>query len=65
MNGIKKLYMSSKGTLSLLIFVGSLLALFAGRLDSTAFAAIVSTVAIIFNYTRYKSDQLGLGDAKP
>ena len=64
MNGIKKLYMSSKGVLSLLIFFGSLAALFYGKLDSLAFSAIVSTVAIIYNYTRYRSDQLGIGSSQ-
>lgn len=56
MKGIKKLADSSKGCLTLIIFIGSLVALFCGKLDGLAFAGIVSTLSVIYNYTRAKTD---------
>lgn len=56
LDGIKGLMKSRKGVLSLLIFFGSLIALFLSKLDSLAFAGIVSTIAVIYNYAQSKTD---------
>ena len=47
--GIKGLLQSRKGTFCLLLTAISSVALFLGRLDPTAFAAILSTIAVIYN----------------
>lgn len=53
---LKGLLTSKKALLCLLIFVVSAIALFVKRLDGPSFAAIVSTVAIIYNYCQHKID---------
>ena len=56
LSGLSGLASSRKGTLSILIFGGSLTALLLGKLDGMSFAAIVSTVAVIYNYCQHKVD---------
>lgn len=54
--GLTGLLQSKKGVLSLIILAVSGTALFFGKLDSMSFAAVVSTVAVIYNYCAHKVD---------
>ena len=57
LNGLKGLLTSRKGTLSLIIFVGSLVALFMSKMDGVSFAAVMGTVQLIFCWSHSKTDQ--------
>lgn len=56
MKGLVGLLRSRKATLCLIILAIGSVALFLGKLDSTAYAAIVSSVVLIYNYTVHKLD---------
>lgn len=58
--GLLQLLESKKGTICLIIFFGSLISNFTNHLQSTAFAAIVSTIAIIYNYSATRMDMAAL-----
>lgn len=65
-SGITGLVKSKKGTFSLLIFLASLVAVFMSKIDGASFAAIVSAVTVIYNYTTHKTDVAALQmSAKP
>lgn len=55
-DGIKSLFKSSKGTLSLIILACAMVAVMFNKIEGNAFAAVMSVVASIFMYTRMKSD---------
>jgi hypothetical protein len=54
--GIKKLFISSKGTLSIIILCIATFALFSGHLPGMYFAAVVGTVGSVFSYTQHRTD---------
>lgn len=56
MNGLKGLINSKKATLCLIIFACSFMALMLQHLDGLSFAAIVSSIVLIYNYTQNKAD---------
>lgn len=60
LEGIKNLFKSTKGTLSLIILACAMTAVMCGKLESNAFAAVISTIGSIFMFTRMKSDQQGV-----
>lgn len=62
LNGIKGLLQSRKGTLSLIIFIGSLVALFMSKLDGVSFAAIVGIVQALFCWAHSKTDQQAIAN---
>jgi hypothetical protein len=56
LHGVKKLLISSKGTLSLIIFSIATVALFRGALPGAYYAAIVGSISTIFCYTQHRTD---------
>lgn len=54
--GLVELFKSRKATMCLIIFATSSVALFMGKLDGTAYAGIVGSIVLIYNYTQNKSD---------
>jgi hypothetical protein len=54
--GLLGLLVSRKGSLSLLIFGCSFVAIMTNHLDGPSFAAITSTVAAIYHWTQHKLD---------
>lgn len=56
MLGIRGLLESRKATLCLIILLLSSVGLFVGKLDGVSYAAVVSTVAIIYNFCQHKVD---------
>jgi hypothetical protein len=54
LNGIKKLFESSKGTMCLIILLISTVALWQNKLEGIYYAGIVSTIGVIFCHTRSK-----------
>ncbi len=60
LKGIKGLFASRKGTLSLII-VAAIVALAAtGHLDGIAFAGVMASVQAIFCWTQAKTDQVSM-----
>lgn len=60
-NGIKGLLASKKGTLSLILLTCATAANLLGKLDSTAYAAVVGTIGTIYCWTAAKIDAASLG----
>jgi wobble nucleotide-excising tRNase len=56
LHGVKKLLVSSKGTLSLIILSIATIALFYGKLPGAYYAAVVGSISTIFCYTQHRTD---------
>lgn len=56
LTGTQGLLTSRKASLCLIILAVSSTALFLGKLDSMSFAAIVSSVVLIYNYCQHAVD---------
>ena len=54
--GLIELFKSRKATMSLIILACATTALFLSKLDGTSYAAVIGTIAVIYNYTQNKSD---------
>lgn len=57
--GMQRLLESKKGTLSLVVLGCSTWAVMTGKIDGTAYAAIIATVSVIYNYVVHKIDLAG------
>lgn len=63
LQGIKGLLESKKGTLSLLILATSTAAVLTKHIEGASYAAIISTVAVIYNFVQHRldmQDKLGI-----
>lgn len=58
LKGIKGLLESKKGTLSLIILGLATWALMTRHLEGMSYAAIISTIAIIYNFVQHRIDML-------
>jgi hypothetical protein len=56
MIGLVELLKSKKATLSLIIIACSTTAMLTGHMEGGAFAATMSTVAVIYNFCQHKFD---------
>lgn len=58
LNGIKGLLESKKGTLSLIILGCATWAVMTKHIDGMAYAGIISTVAVIYNFVQHRIDMM-------
>lgn len=56
MIGLVELLKSKKATLSLIIIACATTALFTKHLDGTSYAAVIATVATIYNFCQHRVD---------
>lgn len=54
--GITKLLQSKKGTLTLLVLCSCSVAVLMGKIDGTSYAAVVATLASIYNFCQHRVD---------
>lgn len=54
--GLIELFKSKKATLSLIILACATTALFMGKLDGQWYAAVISSIVLIYNWTQHKID---------
>jgi len=54
--GLIGLFQSRKATLSLIILSCATVALFIGKLDGGSYAAVIGTVAAIYNFCQHRVD---------
>ena len=54
--GISKLFLSAKGTMSLIVLTATFILALFGRIDGMAFAAAMSCVTSVFLFTHAASD---------
>lgn len=57
MNGMKKLLESSKGVLTLIVLLITIILAIVGKVESNAIVALVSMAQAVFCYTRMQSDK--------
>lgn len=60
LHGITKLFISSKGTLSLIILGISTYALFTNHLSGMYYAPIIASIGTIFCYAQHRSQQAAM-----
>jgi len=58
MIGLLELFKSKKATMSLIILAAASTALFMGKLDGTSYAAVIATVATIYNFCQHAIDKI-------
>jgi len=56
--GLFELFKSKKATMSLIILACATTALFKGKLDGTSYAAVIATVATIYNFCQHAIDKI-------
>lgn len=56
--GLLELFKSKKATMSLIILACATTALFMGKLDGTSYAAVIGTVAAIYNFCQHAIDKI-------
>ena len=54
--GLQGLMESKKGTLSLLVLLCATAAVLMKKIDGVSYAAIISTISVIYNYVAHKVD---------